>query len=41
MALLPELRRLNKREQYLHGTGSVHLLTDDGFHFSNGSKAKR
>jgi hypothetical protein len=41
MALLPELRRLNKGEKDLNGTGSVHLLTDDGLYFSNGSKAER
>jgi hypothetical protein len=40
MTLLPEFRRLDKGEEYLNGTGSVHFLTDDGFHLSNGSKAQ-
>jgi hypothetical protein len=41
MALLPKLCRLDKRKEDLDGTGSVHLLTDDGFHFLNRSKAQR
>jgi hypothetical protein len=41
VALLPKFGRLNKREQYLDGTGPVHLFTDDRLHLSNGSEAQR
>jgi hypothetical protein len=41
MALLPEFGRLNKREQHFNRSDSVHLLTNDGFHLSNGSPTER
>jgi hypothetical protein len=41
MALLPQFGGLNKGEEDFHRARPVHLLTDDGLHFSNGPKAER
>jgi hypothetical protein len=40
MAFLPNLSGLDKGEEYLDGTGSVHLLSDDCLHLLQGPKAK-